>query len=83
MYVAGSEADTVDVGTPKDLSTVITFAVAVSCFGIIATAGTATALYYEDYLLLGAFWFMLLLGGGYFTFQYLQTKKENEAAARK
>lgn len=82
VYVEGSEAAravAAETGTAADaggLSTALTFTVAISAFGIVATAGTATALFYEDFILLGAFWAFMLAVGGFFVFQYSQQRKE-------
>jgi hypothetical protein len=72
-YVVGSEAD---AGSTTGLSTALTLTVAISAFAIVATAGTATALYYEDFLLLGGFWAFMLGLGAFFTFQQQQSMKE-------
>jgi hypothetical protein len=72
-YVVGSEADT-DEGT--GLSTIATLTVAISAFAIVATAGTATALYYEDFVLLGGFWAFMLGVGAFFTYQQQQMSKD-------
>lgn len=81
VYVEGSEAAEVmasetGAGGSGNLSTALTFTVAISAFGIVATAGTATALYYEDFILLGGFWAFMLAVGGFFAFQYAQQKNE-------
>jgi hypothetical protein len=74
VYLQGSDAD--EAGGSA-LSTALTLTVAISCFAIIATAGTATALFYEDFVLLGAFWALLLVCGGYFAYQYLEGRKDS------
>eukprot|EP00892_Ulva_mutabilis_P009094 jgi/Ulvmu1/6557/UM003_0193.1 len=84
VYVEGTEAAEVVASETKaaggggssTLSTALTFTVAISAFGIVATAGTATALYYEDFILLGGFWAFMLAVGGFFAFQYNQQKNE-------
>lgn len=74
-YVVGSDADGTDgIG----LSTALTLTVAISAFAIVATAGTATAVYYEDFVLLGGFWAFMLAVGGFFSFQYLQGRETSE-----
>ena len=75
VYTQGSDVDDGTGSAPQTLSTVLTFTVAIAAFAITATAGTATALYYEDYVLLGGFWLLLAMGGTYFGFQYVQNKK--------
>lgn len=72
-YVVGSEADA-DEGT--GLSTALTLTVAISAFAIVSTAGTATALYYEDFVLLGGFWAFMLGVGAFFTWQQSINKAE-------
>lgn len=84
VYVEGSEAAEVVAAETKatsgagssNLSTALTFTVAISAFGIVATAGTATALYYEDFILLGGFWAFMLAVGGFFAYQYTQQKNQ-------
>lgn len=81
VYVEGTEAAEsvaadAGAGGSGTLSTALTFTVAISAFGIVATAGTATALYYEDFILLGGFWAFMLAVGGFFAFQYAQQTKE-------
>jgi len=72
-YVIGSEAD---ANESSGLSTALTLTVAISAFAIVATAGTATALYYEDFVLLGGFWVFMLAVGAFFTFQQKALTKE-------
>jgi hypothetical protein len=73
VYVQGSEQD---ASSGDGLSTALTLSVAISCFAIIATAGTATALFYEDFVLLGGFWLLMLVAGGYFAYQFQQGRSE-------
>lgn len=76
-YVAGSDQDDVPASTsPIDASTAATFSVAIAAFGIVAVAGTVTSFYFEDMVLLGAFWAVMLGFGGYFTWQYQVNKAE-------
>ena len=77
MYIENSERDETQGARPAGLSTVLTFTVSIAAFAIVATAGTATALFYEDFLLLGAFWTLLFVSGGYFTYQYYQTRDKS------
>lgn len=72
-YIVGSEADA-DEGT--GLSTALTLTVAISAFAIVSTAGTATALYFEDFVLLGGFWAFMLGVGAFFVWQQSEAKKE-------
>lgn len=72
-YVVGSEADA-DEG--NSLSTALTLTVAISAFAIVATAGTATALYVEDFVLLGGFWVVMLALGAFFTYQMQSMSKQ-------
>lgn len=72
-YVVGSEAD---ADEKPGLSTALTLTVAISAFAIVSTAGTATALYYEDFVLLGGFWAFMLGVGAFFTFQQQQWDKQ-------
>lgn len=75
-YLVDSDGEETDVKAPVDVSTAATFSVAIAAFGIIAVAGTATALFLEDTVLLGAFWALILSAGGYFVYQYNQNKNE-------
>lgn len=75
VYVDESEAE-----ASGNLSTAATLTVAITCFAIIATAGTATSLYYEDFVLLGGFWALMLTVGGFFAFQFSQSQEEEKSA---
>ena len=58
--------------TGSGVASAATLTAAVVCFAIVATAGTATALYFEDLLLLGGFWALMLVVGGFFALQFSQ-----------
>lgn len=75
VYTQGSESD--EAGTDTTISTAATLTAAITGFAIIATAGTATALYFEDYLLLGGFWALMFAGGAYFFLQFNEGRKSS------
>jgi hypothetical protein len=74
-YVVGSDADE---SSGTGLSTALTLTVAISAFAIVATAGTATAVFYEDFVLLGLFWAFMLGVGGFFAYQQLQSQESSK-----
>lgn len=73
VYLEGSDRD--ETVSPAGLSTAVTLTAAITAFAVVATAGTATALYFEDYILLGGFWVLMIGAGGYFAFQFNASRK--------
>ena len=57
------------------MSNILTLTVSIAAFAIAASAGTATALYYDDKVLLGLFWLLLIVATGYFALQYFQNRE--------
>eukprot|EP01023_Acetabularia_acetabulum_P053964 TRINITY_DN605_c2_g1_i2.p2 TRINITY_DN605_c2_g1~~TRINITY_DN605_c2_g1_i2.p2 ORF type:complete len:351 (-),score=53.35 TRINITY_DN605_c2_g1_i2:268-1320(-) len=79
VYVEGSDKDSSgssESQSPVDVSTFATLVVAFSAVALIGTVGTAVSLFYEDYVLLGGFWAVILVFGGFFGYQFINIKRQ-------
>jgi hypothetical protein len=74
VYTQNTDSD--ETGTNTSISTAATLTAAITGFAIIASVGTATSLYFEDYLLLGGFWVLMFGGGVYFFLQFNEGRKD-------
>lgn len=61
-------------GVPDGGPNAATLAVGALALGIVGVAGTATFLFYEDYLALAGFWLVLGGGVGYAGFTYINKR---------
>eukprot|EP01025_Chloroclados_australasicus_P054092 TRINITY_DN640_c0_g1_i1.p1 TRINITY_DN640_c0_g1~~TRINITY_DN640_c0_g1_i1.p1 ORF type:complete len:310 (-),score=54.91 TRINITY_DN640_c0_g1_i1:235-1164(-) len=73
MYVEGGE----EKGA-FDVSSFATLVVSFTAVTLIGTVGTAVSLFYEDYVLLGLFWAVLVAVCGFFGFQYIAAKRSQQ-----